>query len=56
MLQLEPVSASVDMHSNVNLGRGERAKQVIGLADQRLDHRLGRRGRTAWLCGWRIVK
>lgn len=41
LLQLEPVSASVDVHSNVNLGRGERAKQVIGLAGQRLDHRLG---------------
>lgn len=43
LLQLEPVSASVDVHSNVNLGRGERAKQVIGLADQRLDHSWGAR-------------
>lgn len=54
LLQLEPASASVDSHSNVNLRKIERAKQVIGLAGQRLDH--GLRGRTTWLCSLRIVK
>lgn len=54
LLQLDPVRASVDLHSNVNLGRSQRAKPVTGLAGQQLEHRL--RGRTAWLWSLRIVK
>lgn len=40
LLQLEPVRASVDLHSDVNLRRSERAKHVIGLAGQQLEHRM----------------